>query len=303
MQDKSLSSDVRMLVALVSTFPHGNWIWRSQHLRSVLLWSRGRWQKVMREATACKFVTVTKVSGGKGKIRTEYKWNVDRLKAAPVAKSIHRPEIGPMKQSSDEKVPPLSKNLKGKNDLKGKSTKAKAKQGCTGVQASISKSLSKEKGNTPSKRAEKSPSLRKPKATANPARSSRAVWSAEDWQQLREHLSQEQYEGIFREWSASAFKRDRGALRSLAAVAYSVDQACEYLDKAYDVLESEEQPYGWDFGRLVGVTTNLLEKENGTSSSRYHKENEQFQGLTREQQEQWVYSSPAERIAMLGGAA
>jgi hypothetical protein len=305
MQDKSLSSDVRMLVALVSTFPRGNWIWRSQHLRSVLVWSRGRWQKVMREASAAKFVTVTKVSGGKRKIRTEYKWNVDRLKAAPVAKSIHRPGIRPTKESSDEQPGSLIQTLEGKKNLKVK--EAKAKQGFTDVKVTIKSLSKKSKSSTSSKRVSKretvSKATPKPKATANPSRSSRGVWSPAEWQQLREHLSQEQYEGCFREWSASAFKRDRGALRSLAAVAYGVDQACEKLEAAYDILESQEQPYGWDFGRLVAVATQLLERENGTNSSRHQQEAEQFKGLTPEEQEQWVYSSPAARIAMLGGVA
>ena len=58
-----------------------------------------------------------------------------------------------------------------------------------------------------------------------------------------------------------------------------------------------------DFGRLVAIVTQLAEQENGTLSSRHHQENEQFQKLTAREQEHWVYSTPAERIAMLGGAA
>ena len=73
---------------------------RMGHVAADLLtWGRERWQKVMREAKERGFVSVSKSSDGMKKIRTEYRWNIERPKPAPNGASIHQPE-----KSTDEKV-------------------------------------------------------------------------------------------------------------------------------------------------------------------------------------------------------
>ncbi len=64
MQDPSITSELKALIAVVATFPRENWSWRGDHLRSLLNWGRERYQKVMREAKARRFVIVNQTSDG-----------------------------------------------------------------------------------------------------------------------------------------------------------------------------------------------------------------------------------------------
>ena len=89
MQDPTMTSELKALIAVVSTFPRENWKWRGEFLRSMLNWGRERWQRVIREAKTLGFVTIAKVSDGKS-IQTEYGWNIERPKRASRVTSVHR---------------------------------------------------------------------------------------------------------------------------------------------------------------------------------------------------------------------
>jgi hypothetical protein len=88
MQDPSITSELKALIAVVSTFPRENWTWRGDHLRSILNWGRDRYQKVMREAKARGFVTVQQTGDGRS-FQTEYQWSIE----TPGPGHLPRPEF------------------------------------------------------------------------------------------------------------------------------------------------------------------------------------------------------------------
>jgi hypothetical protein len=230
MQDKSLSSDARATIAVVSTFPKENWKWRGNHLRSLLGWGRERFQKTMRELKTRKFVTVRKVSNGHS-IHAEYLWDIDA--------SVRRSE-------NPTNGEPVRRVARPHNDVVRSNEEVKSKE-----------TQGEEQGSAERSRI----SQRKSKAgTSRAPRSSREPVPEYWWQKLLDYISEIQHI----EWRST--KRDRGALRSLwAMLPYEDDDArfemiIDALDRAASGEESAE--------KLFAVATQFLEHYHDGTRSR-----------------------------------
>jgi hypothetical protein len=76
MQDPSISSELKALIAVVSTLPQSTWVWRQRFLQKCLNWGTERYQRVIREAKAREFVTIVKQNVA-GKLVTQWEWDIE----------------------------------------------------------------------------------------------------------------------------------------------------------------------------------------------------------------------------------
>ncbi|MBZ5688854.1 MAG: hypothetical protein LAP86_27915 [Acidobacteriia bacterium] len=97
MQDPTISSDLKALIAVVSTYPANGvgWIWRGSHLRKVLGWGESKYKLVMHDAKARGFVTITRVNKRTG-FEYEYSWDLrsPSVENQPMGPSVENPMVG-----------------------------------------------------------------------------------------------------------------------------------------------------------------------------------------------------------------
>jgi hypothetical protein len=268
MQDPTITSELKALIALVATCPRENWKWSSCWMRSRLNWGEDRWKRVMIEARARKFVTITKVSDGKT-IKSEYHWNIDIPKPASIAKSVRavdfptngKPHAKPRTVDFPSDGKPVGRKTPSHNDVvkdndgvKSNEESENRKHGVTDVTVLLTSSSKKKESNgNPSGAVEISSAG---KSKANPARSSRLPIPPECWkrilQQVREELSEIEWRNL---------KRDRAALRSLWALTPNMDEddrvqiICDALDQAASHDDTAEG--------VFSIATGILERDCG----------------------------------------
>jgi hypothetical protein len=231
MQDPTMSSELKALIALVATCPRENWKWSSCWMRSRLNWGEDRWKRVMIEARERKFVAITKVSDGKF-IKSEYHWNIDIPKPASEAESVRavdfptngQPHAKPRTVDfpSDGKPGPITSSKKQRR-VKN------LKQGITRVMAPFKPSLQSRNAKT-------------------------ELIPEESWQRLTEYLDTELLAVKWRE-----LKRDNGALRALWAIIPDEDEIIAAIEQAASVHE--------DAAGIFGMAAGILKQEATRASA------------------------------------
>ncbi|HXC43711.1 MAG TPA: hypothetical protein VNY51_09350 [Candidatus Dormibacteraeota bacterium] len=215
MQDPSITSELKALIAVVSTFPRESWTWRGDHLRSLLNWGRERYQKVMREAKARGFVTVHKTSDGRS-LQAEYQWSIDGPQRA------ENPKGG---KPDQRKTQPLNDRVKTKQEVKSNDLEQ-------------NKDLNRE-----SFRTERELTATFQTFPQNEAQQGKTIIPPDSWNRLTTYLRTLPME--LREP-----QRDSAALRALAEICPDENEIMDALSDASSAYDDADKVFGMAWGIL-----------------------------------------------------
>src|SRR5450755_3505575 len=119
MQDRTITSELKALVAVVSTYPREGWKWNSAYIQSTMDWGDARYQRVIREAKARGFLTINRVNRNGG-IETEYVWTIEPRDPVNDSTASNRPPALSVGFPVQQETRPYNDEVKSNEEVKAK---------------------------------------------------------------------------------------------------------------------------------------------------------------------------------------